>query len=487
MQLVSERVIDLGVSHAAARARMLAELRDAHGRWVTGPGHNDALDKAATGRHAGAVRLHDHVLYGKTEMADNGFGFQSRVVPMEVTGLHHHWEGTGKKRKRFTDMDLLDPITGETHSESLKDGSSVKLFPREDMRAVRRGAPAATPRPAAPRPKPVAPPPPPPRPVPQRAPAPAPVAAAPPTAPAAHVSGKTLAGMDLWKSGEGTVPDVTPAEANAAKTVWFRDTFSYTNDYLRHGTMPSASAKAALYDNKHSFLGGYGANRLQLPTKDDAEYIRDIGTLKAMMERAPAFTRPATMYRDVTGPDQVFGPVGSMKGKVFSDKGFMSATTDAATSEMYGGEDKGLPTDKIIIKVPVGGRASRAQPAFFSKGTRDYGKEKEYTFPPGTRFRVDDDRMVGGKRQTTVTQVVPAGAKPGPRPTPAPPAFYTRETDPFASWGYSDVMNADTGQWAGRVSRSGKQLDATLPNGKSIGKFPSWDAAELALKGRFAW
>jgi hypothetical protein len=136
-----------------ARQHALAELRDGHGRWVTGPEHNDALDAAATGRHAGAVRLHDHVLYGKTEPTADRFGLQQRSVPMEVTGLHHHWEGSGKRRKRFTDLDLLDPDTGQTVSQSVKDGVSVKLYPREDVHALQaaeRKSGLTSPEPAAP-------------------------------------------------------------------------------------------------------------------------------------------------------------------------------------------------------------------------------------------------------------------------------------------------------------------------------------------------
>jgi pimeloyl-ACP methyl ester carboxylesterase len=125
------------------------ELRGPNGEWISGPEHNDKLLKAATGHRASAVRLHDHVLYGKTELAPGGMRLQTRLVPMEVTGLHHHWEGQGKNRKRFTDMELKDPVTGETTSESVKDGNSVKMYRREDIKAMMAAEKVPAEKPAA--------------------------------------------------------------------------------------------------------------------------------------------------------------------------------------------------------------------------------------------------------------------------------------------------------------------------------------------------
>jgi hypothetical protein len=222
-------------------------------------------------------------------------------------------------------------------------------------------------------------------------------------------SGGKLEGLDLWMSGEGAVSHTTEGERKAARDVWYRDTFSYTNDYLRHGVVPSVSAVTA----KRSAQSSYGTKRLDLPVASDKEYIAEIKTMKNMMDRAPAFSRPAVMYRDVTSPDQVFGAAGSMEGRVFTDHGFMSATTDKHTAEQYGGEEG--PSDKIIINVPAGGKVMRSSRDF----SPDYAREKEYTFPPGSSFRVDSDRIVNGQRETTVTLVIPpGGAKPGPRPKP---------------------------------------------------------------------
>jgi hypothetical protein len=277
-------------AHATARAHALAELRDGHGRWVTGPEHNDALDAVATGRHAGSVRLHDHVLYGKTEPTPNRFGLQQRSVPMEVTGLHHHWEGSGKRRKRFTDMDLLDPDTGQTVSESVKDGVSVKLYPREDVHALQaaeRKSGQAPPEPAAPSqlnpaysdwkwptdatekppPKPPAPPKPPPA-----APKPAPVQTiaqqvAPPPAPAPSHSSMDIARRQIDPTG------LSPAEREAAAT-----------EYARMiDTVPDLAPIFAT--TKISFVDHLGSTGLAAPHKIslDSSLIHDPARMNALV------------------------------------------------------------------------------------------------------------------------------------------------------------------------------------------------------------
>lgn len=419
---------------AHARADALRRLRDPRtGRWVH---DKDAMEAAATGRRAGAIRVHDHILRADV---DYNTGFSRPKVdlrPSEVISVRHHWEGTGKSRKRFTDIVSRHPDTGAEHEESFKDGASVRLFPREDVQAAARKPSAMEPAPPL---KPAVPPRPP-APVPAKAapgktiaqqvsaPAPAPAPAlkpalappAPPPAPAGvkpAPAGKTLEGADLWMSGEGRTPDVTDAEAAAARTVWYKDTFSYTNDYLRSGIKPSVNARNSI--KEASPMGGLerAKKHLALPAKDDAEYIRGIGIYRKMVDRAPAFSRPALLHRDITSPDQVFGPVGSMKGRVFSDPGFMSATADPGTAENYGGYT-GVP-GKMVLHVPAGGGGMRSELRF----SKDHVREKEYTFAPGTKWRVDDDRVVGGVRQTTVTQILPDGARPGPKPEPVKPAI----------------------------------------------------------------
>lgn len=319
---------------------------------------------------------------------------------------------------------------------------AVRAVARKYNQAARSGAvapapkasPAARPAAAARVPRPRVPPP----------------AAAPARAPA---PGKELSGMDLWMSGEGQVKDVTPQEAQAAQAVWYSGTFSYTSNYMRHGTLPSVSSKNAIKAQIATGMGGADRARSQLglprAAGNDAEYIKDIGVLKGMTARAAPFSRPAVMYRDVTSPDAVFGPVGSMKGRVFSDPNFLSATATADSAERYGGTGQPDTTtgtvpvgDKIIMHIPAGGGGMRTQPQF----SKDHAREKEFTFAPGTRWRVDDDQVVNGKRHTTVTQIVPPGILPGPKPAPVVPVI--RPLEPWEGYRGGNVkVNVETGEY----------------------------------------
>jgi len=154
---------------ATARAHAIAELRGPHGHWIREDasfqiGDKTRLEAAAVGRRASAIRLHDHVIHYKAEMDPARGGMVARVRPGEVVALQHHYEG-GKgthtsfdadqwkpvkvrnKKTRYTDTTLrLDD--GEEVTSSMKDGSSVRLFPREDVAAAKKLA--AAPRPPAP-------------------------------------------------------------------------------------------------------------------------------------------------------------------------------------------------------------------------------------------------------------------------------------------------------------------------------------------------
>lgn len=130
----------------AAPASKLAGLRDGNGGWVH---DNDVLEKAATGRRAGGARKGDYILYGVTIPDPTGFGYASDLRPTEITALHHSWEGHGKKRHRLT------TITTGYGDETMRDGSSVKILPREDVRKLLRAEQRGHPLPAPPRPAPV--------------------------------------------------------------------------------------------------------------------------------------------------------------------------------------------------------------------------------------------------------------------------------------------------------------------------------------------
>jgi ParB-like nuclease domain len=262
-----------------------------------------------------------------------------------------------------------------------------------------------------------------------------------------------FSGDALWMSGEGEVHDISLAEKKAAKAVWYRDTYSYTNDYLRNGTKPS--------DNI------YAQARKDLPEPEHA-YIRDIGVFRGLIQRAPRFSRPAQMYRGIISPDAVFGPVGSRTGKTFSDPGFVSATVKQDEAAEYSGDG-----DHVTINVPAGSQVLRAEPEFFVKGGSDYAKNQEYTFAPGTRFRVDADKIVNGVRQTTIT-VLDTGT-PGLTPPPHDTEFYRQDI----GYGQAQLYNAETGQFVRNVkgfSAGSKTPDRFVIQPGDL----TWDDIQLA-------
>ena len=186
----------------------LHELRGPDGRWIK---DGETLMAAATGRKAGAVRLHDHVLYHEPVATNDGYGFRDSVRPMEVTHLAHHWEGTGKSRKRFTDMTLTDEDGGE-RQQTVKDGSPLKIFPREQVAASARPPVKPVARPPAPKPLPVPKPEPVARPVEHPAPKPVPE-------PVSRPSHRTLTGAaghfgHISVLSDSTIPD--PAQKASA-------------------------------------------------------------------------------------------------------------------------------------------------------------------------------------------------------------------------------------------------------------------------------
>lgn len=184
------------------------------------------------------------------------------------------------------------------------------------------------------------------------------------TAEKAGGHGHPLTGDELWKSGEGRVPDVTPKEAAAMKQWWYGHGHQFTNAYLR-------GRPNALYPDEKA----------------------GIALVTGLANRAPAFTRPVLLHRGVMNashPD-LFGPVGSKVGKAFTDPGLMSASADESMARNgYSREATGKPLTVLHIHAPAGSRALRADPALDG----DWNEiDKEYTFPAGTRLRVTGDKL----------------------------------------------------------------------------------------------
>jgi hypothetical protein len=194
--------------------------------------------------------------------------------------------------------------------------------------------------------------------------------------------GAGLAGDALWASNQGKAPAATADELRAAQDWWYGRGARYTNAFLR-------------------------GDKLKAPL-DDAEK-QEIGTFLGLVNRAPVFTEPVVLHRGVAnGADSsLFGDVGSRVGKRFTDPGLVSATADASmAANAYAPADKQQVRTVVRISAPAGSRALKSAPEFFGpgrSGAQDYNVHQEYTFPPGTVFRVTGDKVAGGVRSVDVT------------------------------------------------------------------------------------
>ncbi len=130
-------------------------LKNANGTWIH---DNDKLEAAATGRRAGAVRVHDRVLYAETVPTANRRGLTYDMRPHEVTAIRRSTvHKPGKKPVHYVTLSLRDDNTGEEREEELKASNSVKLFTRKDVKASttaprRPRAPKTAPAPLEPAP-----------------------------------------------------------------------------------------------------------------------------------------------------------------------------------------------------------------------------------------------------------------------------------------------------------------------------------------------
>lgn len=177
-----------------------------------------------------------------------------------------------------------------------------------------------------------------------------------------------LEGDALWESGAGRMP-VSEDEAARIKNVWWMDNYQDTNDLLRHGTRPD-----------------WAANQ----PAEFKQFREDTKFFAAKIRAAEPFHHTARMYRGVSNAETVFGPPGSMVGKMVTDKGFVAASSSRHSAEFFteAGEDPAV----VTVDVPAGMRAWRA----------DLEGMKEYTMPPNTRFKVTSDQTVAGQRQISL-------------------------------------------------------------------------------------
>ncbi len=163
----------------------------------------------------------------------------------------------------------------------------------------------------------------------------------------------------------------TAEDARTARNIWGVDNYEDTNQYLRHGERPQWAA-------------GDPAEFRQFRT--------DIEAFTAKIRSVPPLKHAARTYRGVAGTEAIFGPPGSMTGRPFTDKGFVSVSSDHDSAAFYTQGEAGGAV--VTVDIPAGMRALR-----FGKDTGGGEGFHEYVLPPGTRFAVLSDKMVDGTRQ----------------------------------------------------------------------------------------
>lgn len=151
--------------------------------------------------------------------------------------------------------------------------------------------------------------------------------------------------------------------------------------------------------------------------------------LQSLINKSEPLKEPIRVVRGISFGDRFLGPVGSRNGQTFTDRGFVSTTSNPRVlRDRFGGETK------MSITVPAGMRAIRMM-----MDEVEGLDEQEVLLPAGTTFKVKSDRMVGGVRNLSleVTETptdkvpdppnkkitatpVPAPKPPASVPTPAP-------------------------------------------------------------------
>ena len=118
-----------------------------------------------------------------------------------------------------------------------------------------------------------------------------------------------------------------------------------------------------------------------------------------------------SLLHKLPGSDQstlwrgVFNTEIPKKGMIFSDKGFMSASTDRVTAEVYAGigQEDGIPYNPIIYKI----ESSASGKDISELSHHKYNNLKEILFEPGVFFKVKDVRpsVDGTYTEVTVKEV----------------------------------------------------------------------------------
>jgi hypothetical protein len=205
-----------------------------------------------------------------------------------------------------------------------------------------------------------------------------------------HSDSGERSGSQVWSTEEGTA-SLSSTEKDSVANVWYGRNFQATNGYLRRDP-----AGVGLADDPASIIDRYTAG-----VEDAAgrkKYISDIGVFKDAIGKAAPFTSDVKLIRGVNNPEKIFGPVGASTGKAFTDKGFVSATSNMSVAGSYS-HGFGGKTALITIHARKGSRALKVDPDVWkrshAKKTGQTPPEvlQEYTFAPGASYKILSDTL----------------------------------------------------------------------------------------------
>lgn len=193
---------------------------------------------------------------------------------------------------------------------------------------------------------------------------------APKTLTAAPKVSRPRTGNELWKSADGETT-LSAEDKKALARIWYSPKYMMTNMVLRKQDMPH-----------------------------DAQLDADIVIFKDAIHRSAPFQSNAVVYRSISYADKIFGDSIMALGTEFSDKGFISVTADRKFIDSFSNKSSANKNAVITITMLPGTHALKSDTGVLNlaKGKSVNASEvKEYTLPPGTKFRITSDKIEIGK------------------------------------------------------------------------------------------
>jgi hypothetical protein len=159
------------------------------------------------------------------------------------------------------------------------------------------------------------------------------------------------------------------------------------------GILTDDAALAAVPADDSGIVGDYqllgNAVNRKLRTEQVSDRDRDLmAGLDSMFAKHPALSEAIMVHRGVGDGTKIFGPVGQA-GTVWTDRAYISTTTDRSMTEVYGGVETALK-----IRIPAGNKAIH-----LDGGAYGGSVPGEVLLPRGTVFEIASDEMVGEVRR----------------------------------------------------------------------------------------